>query len=410
MPLRPSAPLGVALLTAVLASSGLVTAAPTPVEAPYPSPPARLPGRGLAQHDFLYTGEWDTRKDVCTLFLIRGGAVAWTYQIPRKDETNGQESEFSDLHRLANGDIVFAYKTGWRKIDARGRTLFDYKCPSLGTTPDGKTIWAECHSAQPVGPDKVLFMQNGLPAKLRLYNLTTGKFELEHVMRTKEPVDARSIHGQFRNVRLTAAGTYLIAHMNLGRVIEYDRDWREIWSCDAPSAWGAPTGSEHQRGSTNGVRELLLRLVGESRASFDGGTKDVAHRQERAGGMRCSQRSQAGSLPEIAVKAGWQAQRSRGDLIPMARRMRIQFPDARYHVIYRGNLQHDIFASSGARESFVGGRAEACAQFGRRVYAQVVMRNHYHLALADDRGRAGRIRSISAINSTVRNEAVSHNT
>ena len=222
------------------------TAAPVPAPAaaakpdvPYPNPPTLLPGRGLAQHDFLYTGEWDTRKDVATMFLIKGGKVAWTYQIPRKDETNGQESEFSDMHRLSNGDIVFAYKTGWRKIDATGKTIHDYKCPQVGTGADGKAIWAECHSAQPVGMDKVLFMQNGMPAKLMLYNLATDKIEMEHVMKTKEPVDAKSIHGQFRNVRLTKAGTYLIAHMNLSKVIEYDRDWKEIWSCDAPSVWHA---------------------------------------------------------------------------------------------------------------------------------------------------------------------------
>ncbi|TAK93309.1 MAG: hypothetical protein EPO07_18270 [Verrucomicrobia bacterium] len=173
------------------------------------------------------------------MFLVRGGKVIWTYQIPRKDEFNGQESEYSDMHRLSNGDIVFAYKTGWRKITGDEKTIYDYRCPAIGTNADGKAIWAECHSAQPIGMDKVLFMQNGIPAKLYLYNLKTGKMEMEHAVKTKEPVDAKSIHGQFRNVRMTKAGTYLLAHMNLSKVIEYDRDWKEIWSCDAPSVWHA---------------------------------------------------------------------------------------------------------------------------------------------------------------------------
>ena len=248
-------------LASLLALPALAQApAPKSPEIPYPSPPATLPGNGLAQHDFLYSGEWDTRKDTCTMFLIRGGQVAWTYAIPRKDETNGQESEYSDLHRLSNGDIVFAYKTGWRKISAEGKTIHDYKCPSIGTTPEGKPIWAECHSAQPIGTDKVLFMQNGLPAKLFLYNLATGKIELEHVMRTKEPVDAKSIHGQFRNVRMTAAGTYLISHMNLGKVIEYDRNWREIWSCDAPAVWHA-TRLKNGRTLTAGNQHAFAREI-----------------------------------------------------------------------------------------------------------------------------------------------------
>jgi hypothetical protein len=210
--------------------------------------PAVLPGRGLAGHDFLYSGEWDTRKPVQTMFLVRGGKVVWTYEIPIKD-VNNNLSEYSDMHRLSNGDIVFAYKTGWRKIDAEGKTIFDRQCPQVeraklpagdaAATQPGKTVWAECHTAQPIGNDRVLFMLNGIPAKLCLYNLKSGRMEMEHEVRTKEPVDSKSIHGQFRNVRMTKAGTYLIAHMNLGKVIEYDKDWKEIWSCDAPSVWHA---------------------------------------------------------------------------------------------------------------------------------------------------------------------------
>ena len=213
----------------------------------YPNPPVVLPGRGLAQHDFIYTGEWDTRKEVATIFLVRDGKVAWTYQIPRKDPINGEESEFSDLHRLSNGDIVFAYKTGWRKIDAQGHTLYDYHCPVV-LRPDGGTwinpksgrpYWTECHSAQPIGMDRVLFMRNGLPAKLMLLNLKTGQIEMEHAVETRYPGDPTHIHAQFRNVRMTRAGTYLLACLDLGKVIEYDRNWNPIWSCDAPSVWQA---------------------------------------------------------------------------------------------------------------------------------------------------------------------------
>src|SRR5277367_1624838 len=44
--------------------------------------PTTFPGNGLAQHDFLYCGEWDTRKPVQTIFLVRGGKIVWTYSIP----------------------------------------------------------------------------------------------------------------------------------------------------------------------------------------------------------------------------------------------------------------------------------------------------------------------------------------
>jgi len=64
----------------------------------------------------------------------------------------------------------------------------------------------------------------------------------------------------------------------------------------------------------------------------------------------------------------------------MARRLRLQFPGARYHVLNRGNLQHDLFTTDGARRSFVRVTGEACAQFGWRLHAYIVMRNHFHLA------------------------------
>jgi hypothetical protein len=225
------------------------TAAPKP-DVPYPEQLATLPGKGLAQHDFLYTGEWDTRNPQETMSLVRGGKVVWTYQIPDRDESNGELAEYSDMHRLSNGDIVFAYKTGWRKIDKDGKTIYDYKCPKVVgadgkdiLNAKGKPVYGECHTAQPIGMDKVLFMVNGLPAKLYLYNLKTDKIEMEHVMKTKptptQEEAVKSIHGQFRNVRMIKGGHYLIAHMNLGKVIEYDANWKEVWSCEAPSVWHA---------------------------------------------------------------------------------------------------------------------------------------------------------------------------
>ena len=62
---------------------------------------------------------------------------------------------------------------------------------------------------------------------------------MEHELPTARPTDPKSVHGQFRHIRMTQAGTYLIAHLNLGKVIEYNRNWDSIWSVDAPSAWGA---------------------------------------------------------------------------------------------------------------------------------------------------------------------------
>jgi hypothetical protein len=73
---------GFPIAALLMASSSLPTG---PATRAADDEPAKLPGKGLAQHDFLYTGEWDTRKDQATLFLVKGGKVVWTYQIPRQE-------------------------------------------------------------------------------------------------------------------------------------------------------------------------------------------------------------------------------------------------------------------------------------------------------------------------------------
>jgi hypothetical protein len=79
-------------------------------------------------------------------------------------------------------------------------------------------------------------MQNGDPAKLLVIRKATNTVEKEIVLPTRDP---KSVHGQFRRIRTTAAGTFLVAHMDLGKVVEYSADGKEIWSVAAPSAWAA---------------------------------------------------------------------------------------------------------------------------------------------------------------------------
>lgn len=248
------------LLVIMLLFTGFVVAQDSVKTKPAPAPrpgarapvPAVLPGKGLAQHDFLYTGQWDTRKDSQTLSLIRGGKVVWQYAIPNKDRNNVL-SEFSDIHRLSNGHILYACKTGAAEITPDKKIVWSYECPA-GT---------ECHSAQPIGLDKVLLCQNGTPAKVMLLNKRTGTVEMEQVVPTARPDDPKSVHGQFRQMRMTKAGTYLLPHLNMGKVIEYDKNWQPIWTVDAPSAWAAvrlKNGNTLISGNQHGyVREVNAR-------------------------------------------------------------------------------------------------------------------------------------------------------
>jgi REP element-mobilizing transposase RayT len=65
----------------------------------------------------------------------------------------------------------------------------------------------------------------------------------------------------------------------------------------------------------------------------------------------------------------------------MARKLRIQFPGAIYHVINRGNYRRDLFLSPGEGQAFLDAFQEAAGLMGWQVHAYALMRNHYHLAI-----------------------------
>ena len=189
-----------------------------------PFSPDVLPGNGLAQHPFFYAGEWNFPKPQQTMFIVRDGKVVWSYSIPSK--LGGQISEFSDATLLSDGSVVFGAKTGAGKVTADKKLVWDYPAPA----------GCEVHTVQPIGLDRVMFVQNGNPAKLMVLNITTGKTETEFVLPTGP---SGKIHGQFRRARMTAAGTFLVTHMDLGKVAEYDATGKEIWSIAVPSPWAA---------------------------------------------------------------------------------------------------------------------------------------------------------------------------
>jgi hypothetical protein len=82
----------------------------------------------------------------------------------------------------------------------------------------------------------VLIVQNGEPAKLMLINTQTNLIEKQFVLPTGNP---HPTHTQFRRVRMTPAGTFLAAHHDQNKVVEYDAEGREIWSVAVPNPWAA---------------------------------------------------------------------------------------------------------------------------------------------------------------------------
>jgi REP element-mobilizing transposase RayT len=70
----------------------------------------------------------------------------------------------------------------------------------------------------------------------------------------------------------------------------------------------------------------------------------------------------------------------------MARKLRLEYPGACYHVINRGNYRVDIFKTEGAKAAFETCLFEACAKSGWVLHAYVLMSNHYHLAVETPEG------------------------
>lgn len=178
--------------------------------------PASIPGNGLAHFDFFYAGE----AKVQNMFIVRGGKIEWVYTHPVLT------GEISDAVMFSNGNILFAHQFGVTEITPEKKVVWNYDAPQ-GT---------EIHTAQPIGNDQVLFLQNGNPAKLIVMNKKTNKIVKELVLPVGNP---DKIHGHFRHARLTKSGTILVAHLDMGKLCEYSSEGKELLNLDVPGIWSA---------------------------------------------------------------------------------------------------------------------------------------------------------------------------
>jgi putative transposase len=70
----------------------------------------------------------------------------------------------------------------------------------------------------------------------------------------------------------------------------------------------------------------------------------------------------------------------------MARKLRLEYPGACYHVINRGNYRAWIFRDEKTRTAFEDCLFQACERCAWQLHAFTVMGNHYHLALETPQG------------------------
>lgn len=190
-----------------------------PIDRNWPDPISvvQRPGHGISQHPMLYAGEGYNN-----IFLVNDGKVIWNY-------FTGDRGEIDDVWLLTNGHILFTRQFAVEEVTPQKEIVWHYDAPA-GT---------EIHSCQPIGLNKVLLVQNGLPPRLMIVDKKTSKVEVEHVLPAESLTDQKTVHPQFRRIRMTAKGTYLVPFLKLNKVVEYDKHFNPIWTYEIPTPWAA---------------------------------------------------------------------------------------------------------------------------------------------------------------------------
>ena len=168
--------------------------------------------QSLSRHNFFYAGESKQQR----MFIVKDGQVTWQYNNPQG------RGEISDAVLLSDGHILIAHQFGIAEVTQQGQTIWKYDAPQ-GT---------EIHTIQPIGRKYVLFVQNGNPAKVVV--MTIPDCQVVHEF---EVPASKSVHGQFRNARLSTRGTLLLCHMSQGYVAEYSVPGNELTRWAMPGAW-----------------------------------------------------------------------------------------------------------------------------------------------------------------------------
>ena len=151
----------------------------------------------LAKHHFFYAGQSKRMR----MFIVKDGHVSWAF------EDKQRQGEISDAVLMTDGHILMAHQYGIAEVTQDGQTVWQYGAPE-GT---------EIHTIQPIGQTHVVFVQNGKPAKGVVMEIPSKRIVREFEL----PISEKgSVHGQFRNARLTSRGTLLICLIIIDYIIK----------------------------------------------------------------------------------------------------------------------------------------------------------------------------------------------
>jgi hypothetical protein len=152
---------------------------------------------GPVSHRFLKSGH--TSQSVA--IVAANGSIEWEY--PITDET-------SDSWLLPNGNVVFSFVKGVREVTPTKATVWEYLVPS----------GAEAQSCQPLPNDQFLVGEAHGDGTSFLYEMGRDK-KITKTITIK--TTSTNAHDEFRQVRKTSDGTYLVTQQRTGgKAQEYD--------------------------------------------------------------------------------------------------------------------------------------------------------------------------------------------
>jgi hypothetical protein len=185
-----------------------------------------------SRYDFLWAGEWQGGEAAGTqkMYIVRGGKLAWTY-------TERMMCEFDDTWMRSDGSIVMSERRGAREIRGEKDTSSVWY---IAQNVDGAGAQGELHVMQPIGLNKVFYIVNKGSYSLGYIVNTKTKDTLQQWRIPGNPTNT-SIHMNFRHARITKTGTMLCAHMDWGRVCEYDttKNLKLLWA-DSTNVGSSP--------------------------------------------------------------------------------------------------------------------------------------------------------------------------
>ncbi len=172
--------------------------------------------QGISKMNFFYAGE----SRALRMYIVKKGKIVWKYE-----NMEPNQGEISDATLMKDGNILVAHQYGIFEINMQHQILWKMHVPEN----------TEIHTIQPIGKNKVVYVQNGVPAKVVIMEIPSLKKLGEFPIETKD-----FVHGQVRNARLTSRGTLLISHMDGNMVRQYDCEGHVLRQVDLQkSPWSA---------------------------------------------------------------------------------------------------------------------------------------------------------------------------